>query len=67
MASNALVAAGLCIASGENADEVLTALQSLQGAPGRLEKVASAMARLSSWTMRTSPTRLKKCLRRCVR
>ena len=39
MASNALVAAGLCIASGEKADDVLTALASLQGAPGRLEKV----------------------------
>ncbi len=39
MASNALVAAGLCIASGEDVDAVLTALASLQGAPGRLEKV----------------------------
>lgn len=39
MASNALVAAGLCIASGDDVDAVLTALASLQGAPGRLEKV----------------------------
>ncbi|MBX9758851.1 MAG: UDP-N-acetylmuramoyl-L-alanyl-D-glutamate--2,6-diaminopimelate ligase [Beijerinckiaceae bacterium] len=39
MASNALVAAGLCIASGEPADGVLAALETLQGAPGRLEKV----------------------------
>ena len=39
MASNALVAAGLCIAAGENADAVLAALETLQGAPGRLEKV----------------------------
>lgn len=39
MASNALVAAGLCIASGESADAVLGALETLKGAPGRLEKV----------------------------
>ena len=39
MASNALVAAGLCIASGENADDVFMALESLRGAPGRVEKV----------------------------
>ena len=39
MASNALVAAGLCIASGEDAASVLAALETLQGAPGRLEKV----------------------------
>ncbi len=39
MASNALVAAGLCIASGEDANAVLSALPFLQGAPGRLEKV----------------------------
>ncbi|MDP2355280.1 MAG: UDP-N-acetylmuramoyl-L-alanyl-D-glutamate--2,6-diaminopimelate ligase [Beijerinckiaceae bacterium] len=39
MASNALVAAGLCIATGEDVDAVLSALASLQGAPGRLEKV----------------------------
>jgi UDP-N-acetylmuramyl-tripeptide synthetase len=39
MASNALVAAGLCIASGEPAEAALAALETLQGAPGRLEKV----------------------------
>ncbi len=39
MASNALVAAGLCIASGSPAAAVLQALAHLQGAPGRLEKV----------------------------
>jgi UDP-N-acetylmuramoyl-L-alanyl-D-glutamate--2,6-diaminopimelate ligase len=39
MASNALVAAGLCIASGEEVDAVLDALTTLQGAPGRLEMV----------------------------
>ncbi|MFN3892220.1 MAG: UDP-N-acetylmuramoyl-L-alanyl-D-glutamate--2,6-diaminopimelate ligase [Beijerinckiaceae bacterium] len=39
MASNALVAAGLCIASGENPGAVLDALETLAGAPGRLEKI----------------------------
>ena len=37
--SNALVAAGLCIATGSPADAVLDALSKLQGAPGRLELV----------------------------
>jgi UDP-N-acetylmuramoyl-L-alanyl-D-glutamate--2,6-diaminopimelate ligase len=39
MASNALVAAGLCIASGSPAAQVFDALQYLEGAPGRLERV----------------------------
>jgi UDP-N-acetylmuramoyl-L-alanyl-D-glutamate--2,6-diaminopimelate ligase len=43
MASNALVAAGLCIASGETADAVLGALETLKGAPGRLEKVGERL------------------------
>ena len=38
--SNALVAAGLAIGLGENADAVFDALGHLRGAPGRLEKVA---------------------------
>jgi UDP-N-acetylmuramoyl-L-alanyl-D-glutamate--2,6-diaminopimelate ligase len=41
-ASNALVAAGLVIGLGENAAKVFAALESLRGAPGRLEKVAFA-------------------------
>jgi UDP-N-acetylmuramoyl-L-alanyl-D-glutamate--2,6-diaminopimelate ligase len=41
-ASNALVAAGLAIGLGENADAVFAALAHLKGAPGRLEKVAIA-------------------------
>ncbi len=35
--SNALVAAGLCIATGSPADGVLAALESLEGVPGRLQ------------------------------
>jgi UDP-N-acetylmuramoyl-L-alanyl-D-glutamate--2,6-diaminopimelate ligase len=38
-ASNALVAAGLCIATGGDAGAVFEALGSLTGAPGRLEQV----------------------------
>jgi len=38
-ASNALVAAGLCIAAGEETGKVLAALEQLEGAPGRLQRV----------------------------
>jgi UDP-N-acetylmuramoyl-L-alanyl-D-glutamate--2,6-diaminopimelate ligase len=41
-ASNALVAAGLAIGLGEDADKVLAALGVLRGAPGRLQKIAFA-------------------------
>jgi len=37
--SNALVAAGLCLASGSPAQGVFAALERLEGAPGRLERV----------------------------
>jgi UDP-N-acetylmuramoyl-L-alanyl-D-glutamate--2,6-diaminopimelate ligase len=39
-ASNALVAAGLVLALGDPAEKVFTALETLKGAPGRLELVA---------------------------
>ncbi len=42
-AHNALVAAGLCIAVGEAPDAVLGALESLQGAPGRLQRVGAGL------------------------
>ena len=38
-ASNALVAAGLCVAAGEATEPVLATLERLQGAPGRLQRV----------------------------
>jgi UDP-N-acetylmuramoyl-L-alanyl-D-glutamate--2,6-diaminopimelate ligase len=38
--SNALVAAGLCIACGDEPARVFAALEALAGAPGRLERVA---------------------------
>jgi UDP-N-acetylmuramoyl-L-alanyl-D-glutamate--2,6-diaminopimelate ligase len=37
--SNALVAAGLCIATGSDAGAVFAALEALEGAPGRLERI----------------------------
>ena len=40
-ASNALVAAGLCIAAGEEIEPVLGALSQLKGAPGRLQRVGA--------------------------
>ncbi|ESQ93537.1 UDP-N-acetylmuramoylalanyl-D-glutamate--2,6-diaminopimelate ligase [Asticcacaulis sp. AC460] len=40
-ASNALVAAGLCIAAGEDAGAVIHALSQLKGARGRLERVGA--------------------------
>jgi UDP-N-acetylmuramoyl-L-alanyl-D-glutamate--2,6-diaminopimelate ligase len=41
-ASNALIAAGLCIAAGEAPETVMAALESLQGAPGRLQSVGQS-------------------------
>jgi UDP-N-acetylmuramoyl-L-alanyl-D-glutamate--2,6-diaminopimelate ligase len=41
-ASNALVAAGLAIGLGDDAQKVFAALGGLKGAPGRMEKVAFA-------------------------
>lgn len=38
-ASNALVAAGLCIAGGESPERVLAAMEKIEGAQGRLERI----------------------------
>jgi UDP-N-acetylmuramoyl-L-alanyl-D-glutamate--2,6-diaminopimelate ligase len=40
-ASNALVAAGLCIAAGEDVSRVLKALEHIEGAPARLQRVGA--------------------------
>jgi UDP-N-acetylmuramoyl-L-alanyl-D-glutamate--2,6-diaminopimelate ligase len=40
-ASNALVAAGLCVAAGEDPRAVLEALEHIEGAPGRLQRVGT--------------------------
>jgi len=40
-ASNALVAAGLCLAAGLSIEETLGGLEALEGAPGRLQRVGA--------------------------
>jgi UDP-N-acetylmuramoyl-L-alanyl-D-glutamate--2,6-diaminopimelate ligase len=40
-AANALVAAGLCIAAGEEVETVLAALETIEGAPGRLQRIGA--------------------------
>ncbi|WP_309646002.1 UDP-N-acetylmuramoyl-L-alanyl-D-glutamate--2,6-diaminopimelate ligase [Phenylobacterium sp.] len=40
-ASNVLVAAGLCIAAGEHPALVMSALETLEGAPGRLQHIGA--------------------------
>jgi len=40
-ASNALVAAGLCLAAGLSLDEAFAGLEALEGAPGRLQRVGA--------------------------
>jgi UDP-N-acetylmuramoyl-L-alanyl-D-glutamate--2,6-diaminopimelate ligase len=40
-AANALAAAGLCIAAGEDVGAVLAALEHIQGAPGRLQRIGA--------------------------
>jgi UDP-N-acetylmuramoyl-L-alanyl-D-glutamate--2,6-diaminopimelate ligase len=40
-ASNALVAAGLCIAGGEDPAAVLAALAQVEGAPGRMQRIGA--------------------------
>ena len=40
-ASNALVAAGLCLAAGLGVEEALAGLEKLEGAPGRLQRVGA--------------------------
>ena len=42
-AGNALVAAGLCIAAGEDVAGVLAALDHLEGAPGRLQRIGAGI------------------------
>ncbi|MBW8883157.1 MAG: UDP-N-acetylmuramoyl-L-alanyl-D-glutamate--2,6-diaminopimelate ligase, partial [Asticcacaulis sp.] len=40
-ASNVMIAAGLCIAVGEAPEAVLAALETLEGAPGRMQRVGA--------------------------
>ncbi len=60
--SNALVAAGLCIATGSEADAVFKALQSLEGAPGRLERVGETRGAAVFVDYAHKPDALEKAL-----
>ncbi len=60
--ANALVAAGLCIATGSDADAVFDALQTLQGAPGRLERVGEARGATVFVDYAHKPDALEKAL-----
>ena len=64
--SNALVAAGLCIATGSDADAVFDALQSSKARRVGLSASATAGARACSSIMRTSPMLSKRRWLRCV-
>ncbi len=60
--SNALVAAGLCVATGSEADAVLQALQTLEGAPGRLERVGEVRGATVFVDYAHKPDALEKAL-----
>jgi UDP-N-acetylmuramoyl-L-alanyl-D-glutamate--2,6-diaminopimelate ligase len=60
--SNALVAAALCIATGGEADAALQALQTLEGAPGRLERVGEVRGATVFVDYAHKPDALEKAL-----
>jgi UDP-N-acetylmuramoyl-L-alanyl-D-glutamate--2,6-diaminopimelate ligase len=60
--SNALVAAGLCIATGSEPDAVFKALESLEGAPGRLERVGEIQGAAVFVDYAHKPDALEKAL-----
>ena len=60
--SNALVASGLCIATGGDADAVFHALQELRGAPGRLERVGEVRGAAVFVDYAHKPDALEKAL-----
>ena len=62
---NALTAAGLAIAAGEDPNKVLTALSSLKGVPGRLEIVGSAKGGLAIVDYAHKPEALAAALDAC--
>ncbi|WP_420100709.1 UDP-N-acetylmuramoyl-L-alanyl-D-glutamate--2,6-diaminopimelate ligase [Bosea sp. (in: a-proteobacteria)] len=62
MAGNALVAAGLAIAAGEESGAVLAAFPRLVGVPGRLERVGSAKGGLAVVDFAHKPDALEAVL-----
>ncbi len=61
--SNALVAAGLAIATGDDPAAVFAALEHVQGAPGRLERVGELRGALVIVDYAHKPDALEKTLR----
>lgn len=64
-AENALVAAGLAMAAGEDGSNVLAALSQLKGVPGRLEIVAEAKGGLGIVDYAHKPEALEAALDAC--
>jgi UDP-N-acetylmuramoyl-L-alanyl-D-glutamate--2,6-diaminopimelate ligase len=64
-AENALTAAGLAIASGEKTEEVLAALQTLHGVPGRLEIIGECNGGLTIVDYAHKPEALLAALAAC--
>lgn len=62
---NALVAAGLAMATGEDTSEVLAALSKLKGVPGRLEIVGQANGGLAIVDYAHKPDALEAALAAC--
>lgn len=62
-AQNALIAAGLCIAAGEEPDAVMPALADLRGVPGRMERVAEVNGALVIIDYAHKPDALREVLR----
>lgn len=60
---NALIAAGLCIAAGEDPQIVIPALANLQGVPGRMERVAEANGALIIVDYAHKPDALREVLK----
>jgi UDP-N-acetylmuramoyl-L-alanyl-D-glutamate--2,6-diaminopimelate ligase len=60
--ANALVAAGLCIATGGEADAVFKGLHSLEGAPGRLERIGETRGAAVFVDYAHKPDALEKAL-----
>ena len=66
MAGNALVAAGLAIATGEDAVAALEAIAGLTGVPGRLERVGEIRGGLVVVDYAHKPMRWRPCSRPCA-
>ncbi|MFC0283937.1 UDP-N-acetylmuramoyl-L-alanyl-D-glutamate--2,6-diaminopimelate ligase [Camelimonas abortus] len=62
-ADNALMAAGLCLAAGEEPDVVMPALERLKGVPGRMERVGEVNGALVVIDYAHKPDALREVLK----